>query len=138
VLLVDDDEDMAEACRAALENAGYAVIVCTDGDHASNTLKLVLVDVIVVDIFVPGKDGFEIIRECKKLAHGAPVLAISGGGGIMLPRGVLEDAARLGAAVTLAKPFSSTELVDAVKRALKSSRSAHVPRLPPDEVSSPV
>jgi CheY-like chemotaxis protein len=118
VLIVEDDEQLARACVQILERAGYRVAVAHDGVDAIRLLKSLAIDLLLVDMFLPTRDGFEVLAACRLVRPGIPILAVSGGGGVSEPGAVLADAKRLGAAGAIAKPFSESELLDGVARAL--------------------
>jgi DNA-binding response OmpR family regulator len=115
ILLVEDDRNLSERCAEILERAGYHVVTVHDGDAALAAMKLILIDLLFVDVFLPGRDGFQLIADCREFRPGVPVLVMSGGG-FTDPSTVLAQAARVGASGTLAKPFSVDELVSAVER----------------------
>jgi two-component system alkaline phosphatase synthesis response regulator PhoP len=65
ILLVDDDPDFVEAVRAVLESAQYNVEVAYDGDECMEKVGAALPDLIVLDVMMPGKDGYEVCAELK-------------------------------------------------------------------------
>jgi CheY-like chemotaxis protein len=77
VLIVDDDEISLLIAQNALEMAGYTVIVTTDSLQATELLGQHKPKVVVLDIFMPEKDGFELIREIKDLCAETFIIAIS-------------------------------------------------------------
>jgi DNA-binding NtrC family response regulator len=112
VLVVDDDVAVRGACRAALELEGFLVDTASDGFEAVRRFHDAPARVLVCDIFMPGKDGFETISELTRDYRGLEIVAMTGGEPLHL------DLARLlGARETLAKPFGADELVAAVRRA---------------------
>jgi len=117
VLVVDDDEETRKTLAQALENAGFSVLLARNGTDALQLFRWNRIHVVVLDIWMPDKDGVETLMEMKRFCPEADVIAISGGGkrGIMSP---LAWAARLGARATLAKPFTNDELLAAIEQCL--------------------
>jgi two-component system alkaline phosphatase synthesis response regulator PhoP len=80
VLVVDDEQDMVNMLKAALEGGGYRVITGSDGQEAVDQARKEKPDAVVLDLMMPGKDGFQA---CKKLKDdgdtaGIPVLVLTG------------------------------------------------------------
>ena len=76
VLVVDDEEDIAELLRDFLEAAGYAVLAAHDGPSALAALERTLVDCVLLDIMMPGQSGFEVLRKIREQSD-VPVLFLS-------------------------------------------------------------
>jgi len=66
ILLVDDEQDILQVIGFRLEKAGYDVVLALNGDDALWMLEKENPDLILLDVMMPGKDGFEICREIKK------------------------------------------------------------------------
>ena len=66
ILIVDDDEDIVESIRLVLEKCGHQVIVAVDGNEGLDKARAGKPDVIILDVMMPGLDGFEVARELKK------------------------------------------------------------------------
>lgn len=118
ILLADDDQRVRELLSKRLSSAGYDVVEAGNDEEASRLYREAPTDVVITDIVMPGKGGRELIND---LLHSFPevrIVAISGA----LDRditGLLGEASRLGALRTLAKPFTSEQLLDAVKAVLE-------------------
>jgi DNA-binding response OmpR family regulator len=114
VLVVDDEEAIAEAVRARLESEGYSVVVAGDGPRAIKLTEDVHPDLVVLDLMLPGMDGLEVCREIQR-EHWVPVL--------MLTARTEETDKVAGFAVGaddyLTKPFSLRELAIRVKAILR-------------------
>jgi len=80
VLVVDDDDTIRLLARMTLEAAGYAVSECTDGTTMLDTFLDVCPDLILLDVLLPGKDGFILCEEIRALPHGAdvPIVMMTG------------------------------------------------------------
>lgn len=122
VLVVDDDAGMIEFVRDALSPHGFEVLSATGGEQALRTAARNVVDLIIVDILMPGKDGLETIMELRGRPNSPKIIAISGGGSFHLAN-ALTWAERLGAQRTLRKPFTPEELLAAVRETLGSAAS---------------
>ena len=119
VLLIDDDESVRRLGRAVLAGAGYEVAEASDGREGVELYLRLGADVVVTDLFMPGRDGLEVIRELVAASPGVRIVAVSGGA--YAGRVDLLDAARhLGAAEVLPKPYRVAELLAAVGRAAGS------------------
>ncbi len=120
VLVVDDEPALRDIMREVLEEAGHTVVEASDGSSGLWLFLEVRPDIALVDLFMPGKEGIETIREMRSKIPSTKIIAVSGGGrhGLMA---LLEVASGLGATTTLAKPFRNEELLAAaVEQALNS------------------
>src|SRR5437879_2409932 len=113
VLVMDDDAMLRGAIRVVLESAGYDVIEARDGDAGLRLYREQGADLLLVDLFMPERDGLEVIRAVWAEVPGAKIIAMSGGSNLKLD---LLDAARaFGASRTLWKPFVPSVLLGAVR-----------------------
>src|SRR5260370_16043486 len=80
ILVMDDDGVIRAAVRRILESAGHEVLEAADGAAGLRLHREQGADLVVVDIFMPGRDGVEVIRALRQEAPLAKVVAISGGG----------------------------------------------------------
>jgi DNA-binding response OmpR family regulator len=118
ILVVDDDPDILDALQFVLEDAGYSVRTCNNGDHVeklSDSGKLP--KLIILDVLLSGKDGRDV---CRKLKHDnktkdIPIVMISAHPAVK--KSVLDS----GANKFIPKPFDITCLLDTVSSALGSS-----------------
>ena len=116
ILLIDDDASIRMIFQVALERAGHHVLTAEHGKHGLRLLKRQTVDLIIVDIYMPEMDGFELIPLLRQSHPASKIIAISGGSG---GGGYLDAAKYLGAHDTLKKPFSPQELLDTVATQLR-------------------
>ena len=117
IVVVDDDEQVRSVFRIALERAGYDVGEAAEGGAALKLCRAQPVDVAIVDIVMPGKEGIETISELKAEFPDTKIVAISGGGRAG-PGSYLELARRFGAHRTFAKPIDNDELLAVVRELL--------------------
>ena len=117
ILVIDDDPDVRGSLTKVLVRAGYEVVEAADGAAGMELQHQAPADVIITDIFMPGLDGLQTIRQLKKEGSGVKVIAVSGGdrtGTVDLK----EHARLMGAFKVLAKPFEMGDVLAAVKEAL--------------------
>lgn len=117
ILIIDDDQALRDSLRRTLRREGYTVLEAAEGGEGLKVLKSHPVDVVLVDLFMPGKEGLETIGELRRSHPGIKIIAMSGGGkkGHM---DVLKAAKLMGARRVLAKPFTREELIDTVEQLL--------------------
>ena len=124
ILVIDDDEQLREMLRRMLEYAGYDVVEACDGEEAMKLLRNREVDLVITDILMPNREGLEPIMELRRGRPQLPIIAISGGGGWSGSSSYLVTATKLGAAKTLAKPFTRQEILDAVAEVFAEAGAA--------------
>lgn len=120
ILVVDDEKHILELIRFNLEKEGFKVLTAEDGAEALNLVRMEQPDLIVLDIMLPGMDGFEV---CEMLSQDPstrdiPIIMLSA-------RAAEPDKVRgleKGADDYVTKPFSPRELVARVKARLRRSR----------------
>jgi len=115
ILVIDDDDPTREALVLALEAHGYRAIGTADGAAAMKMLESDRPAAIVLDLYMPEMDGFEVMSALKAAALDVPVIAISGGMPGR-PGDLLAVAVDFGAAAALRKPFPIEELDAAIRR----------------------
>jgi two-component system, chemotaxis family, chemotaxis protein CheY len=117
ILVMEDDPSFRNAVRVVLEAAGYEVIEAADGAAGLRLHREQGADLVLVDIFMPERDGLEVIRALRVEAPRAKIIAMSGGG-TTLTISLLDEAAALGASRTLSKPFPPSALLKAIRELL--------------------
>jgi CheY-like chemotaxis protein len=110
VLLVDDEEDFVEMLSLRLEASGYEVECAASGPEGLEKLESFSPQVIILDVKMPGMDGYEVLDEVQRKTPGLPVVLMTGHG----------DAARgeaHGAFATMIKPADYQELTEIINKA---------------------
>src|ERR687893_1007974 len=115
VLIVEDDDVIAQGMSRQLEAAGFSPVWVADGKQALSRLRFEQPDVVVLDLMLPGLDGWAFIEAARAEAIGTPIVVVSA-------RGTEHDrvhALEIGADDYLVKPFSMKELVARVRVAAR-------------------
>lgn len=113
VLLIDDDKDFRDMLRITLEKEGYIVHVAQNGNEGLDAARDHQFDLVITDIVMPEKEGFETIRELRSEFPDLAIIAISGGGRI-LDQSYLGIAEALGARRAFPKPLDISLFLRAV------------------------
>lgn len=116
VLVVDDEPNIVTSIEFLMKRAGFAVDVARDGNQALAALEGIPPDIILLDVMMPGLDGYEVcqqIRNSDRHAHTKIVMLTARGRDAEKQKGI--DA---GADAYVTKPFSTRELVQQVKTML--------------------
>jgi two-component system alkaline phosphatase synthesis response regulator PhoP len=124
VLVIEDDEVIARGIARHLADAGFDPYVVANGETGLSRLRFERPDVCVVDLMLPGKDGWKLIETARAEGIGTPIVVVSA-------RGTEHDrvhALELGADDYLVKPFSMKELVARVRAAARRGVTAAEPR----------
>lgn len=117
-LIVDDDPNISELLRLYFDKDGFAVITCLDGEKAYDTFMQTNPDVVILDLMLPGKDGYDIMREIRRVSD-VPILMLTARGDTLDKVVGLE----LGADDYVPKPFEPKELMARVKAVLRRYES---------------
>jgi CheY-like chemotaxis protein len=122
ILVIDDDVQFRQMLKQTLEREGYEVIDAPDGKEGIKLYRQAATDLVITDLLMPYKEGFETVMELKRDFPDVKIIAISGGSG---SRGMdVQDCFSLvkwlGAARTFAKPFDHKELFEAIRELLGS------------------
>ncbi len=116
ILVVDDDENVLSLERTILEQKGFDVTTAGGGEHALELLRQEPFDLVLLDVMMPGKDGFEVCRQIKQDARtrALPVVFLTAkGGGDALAEGF-----ESGAVMYINKPFTANKLLSIVNTML--------------------
>lgn len=118
ILIVDDDKEIRQLVGRALEREGFRTSLAADGTELIRALDRGAIDLIVLDVMLPGKDGLAICRDLRGRKVQTPVILLTAKG---------EEIDRIiglemGADDYLAKPFNSRELVARIKAVLRRTQ----------------
>ena len=121
ILVVDDDKEVVRLMRAYLEQAGYEVLVAYDGETAVHNLRRENPDLVLLDLMLPGMDGWEITRLMRSDANLAAIP-------IIMLTARIDDVDKIvglemGADDYVTKPYNPREVVARVKARLRSADS---------------
>lgn len=115
VLVVEDDPSISLGLRINLEKEGYRVLVESDGERGLDAARTRAPDLIILDIMLPNKNGFEVLHTLRQEGYSMPIIVLSARNAEMDKVTGLE----LGAEDYVAKPFSLAELLARVRAALR-------------------
>lgn len=122
ILVIDDDEATRDSLLLSLEAYGFRALGAVDGVAAMKVMRGDRPAAILLDLYMPDMDGFEVMSALKAQALEVPVIAMSGGMpgriGDLLPL-----ATDFGAAAALHKPFHIEELVATIRRLIDAGQS---------------
>ena len=107
LLYVEDDESLGFVTRDNLEQQGYTITHCTDGNSASDAIRQGGFDLAILDVMLPEKDGFTLAEEIRKFDKQTPIIFLTA-------KSLKEDKLRglkLGGDDYITKPFSIEELM---------------------------
>jgi CheY-like chemotaxis protein len=133
ILVIDDDRAVLRTIRIVLEQATHVVETVDNGRAGLQLLEAGKFDLLIVDIFMPGMDGFETMRLVRRSRPEIPIIVISGHHfRSASDRGpdFLYMATKLGAVSSLEKPFRSHDLLAAVAKSLSGSPPSSGPANP--------
>ncbi|MUK88162.1 response regulator [Ornithinibacillus sp. L9] len=120
ILVVDDEQPIADILKFNLEKEGYEVVCAYDGDEAVNLANSETPDLVLLDIMLPNKDGYEVCKEIRKTQIMPIIMLTAKDSEIDKVLGL-----ELGADDYVTKPFSNRELIARVKANLR--RQQHAP-----------
>ena len=126
VLLVDDDPQLIRLVRTNLESVGYKVVIAMDANSALEMVNLEALDIIILDIMMPGMDGYELCQRIREFSQ-TPIVMLTA---------KVEDSdkvkgLKLGADDYLTKPFSVQELLARIEAVLRRSSVSEEVNAPP-------
>ena len=117
ILVVDDDQNICELLRLYIEKEGYSVVIANEGNQAVAMAESENPDLILLDIMLPGLDGWQVCREVRKKSQ-CPIIMLTAKGEVFDKVLGLE----LGADDYVVKPFSLEELAARVDAHLRRER----------------
>ena len=130
ILIVDDDNNIAELISLYLVKECFETKICNDGETAINTFDTFKPNLVLLDLMLPGIDGYQVCREIRTKSQ-VPIIMLSAKGEVFDKVLGLE----MGADDYMEKPFDSKELVARVKAVLRRSKvQVPEPEKPNDKV----
>ena len=124
ILVVDDDDRIRELVKEYLNENGFIVSTGNSAEEAKNKLGYFKYDLIVLDVMMPGQNGFELTKEIKKNSN-IPIILLTAKGEVENRIEGLE----LGADDYLGKPFEPKELLLRIKNIIKKSNKIYINKI---------
>jgi DNA-binding response OmpR family regulator len=118
LLLVEDDAAVRKTLCKILERSGHTVMEAGDADETMRIVAEHEIDIALIDIILPGKDGFDLILEIRKRRPSTKIIAMSGGSEVVGPTKYLKITEQLGVQGVLAKPFELEQLLALIERCI--------------------
>ncbi|MCX7689788.1 MAG: response regulator transcription factor [Thermoflexus sp.] len=122
LLVIDDDREFVELLRKRLEGAGYQILVALDGETGLRMLESERPDLVILDIMMPGMDGWEVCRRIRQIST-IPILMLTA-------KGMTTDVVyglELGADDYVTKPFQADILLARIRALLRRANSRALP-----------
>jgi DNA-binding response OmpR family regulator len=117
ILVIDDEQLLRSTVVTILTRAGFSVEDASDGEAGIAMFHKNPPDIVLTDIFMPNRDGIEIIKELKHSSPQTKIIAMTGGGHLRMME-IASAAKVLGADHVLDKPFDSESLLAAINAVL--------------------
>jgi len=115
ILIIDDDDQFLEILRKMLSQAGYEVLVASDGVEGIDLYRKEQPDVVITDVIMPEKDGAEAIFDLQKEFPDIKIIAMSGGGEVKAEDYLKSITSLSNVKHTFEKPFVFDKMLQAVK-----------------------
>ena len=125
ILVIDDQSDVRAMISIVLRVHHFEIVEAASGEAGLKAFEASSFDLAIVDIFLQGTNGFDVITMLRERAPGLPIVAISG----MTTLDFVPESPDLADVVCLRKPFRPNELVRAIEAAYGRARSAAVAAL---------
>jgi CheY-like chemotaxis protein len=118
ILVVDDDPGIRPFFSRLLESKGHEVVTAGDGVEGLRAFRKHAPDLVITDIYMPNKEGLEMIRELRRESPDVRIIAVTGANAFMGPDHVLGMAQAFGAVSVLIKPVTGDTLLEVVAKIL--------------------
>lgn len=121
ILVVDDEAPVRQLMSVIFRNSGYQLFEAANGDEGLATAQLERPDLVLLDLMMPGMDGYEVCRRIKSNSHTRHAVVV-----ILTASDAEANSAKImeaGADHYFSKPFSAVALLDKVREALGSKRA---------------
>jgi len=122
ILIIDDEQNICDLLNLYLVKEGYETVTANDGEEAVKKFKESQFDLVLLDIMLPKKDGWEVCKEIRKTSN-VPIIMLSAKGETFDKVLGLE----LGADDYVTKPFDSKELVARIKSVIRRTKDSGEP-----------
>jgi len=114
ILVIDDEDIILDIMRRVLEECGHEIITAKNGEEGLRLYRQEVPDLVITDINMPKKDGFEVIQELKADFPDVKIIALTG------DEANISGAQKRGANLAFLKPFDFVDLLDAVQDLLEN------------------
>lgn len=121
ILVVDDDKNTRRLMKVVIEEAGYTVYAAADGEEALTLLGEQHIDLILLDVMMPGMDGYEFTKELRASDNELPIIMVSAK---QLPEDI-KNGFRVGIDDYMTKPVDEEELLLRIKALLRRYKIAN-------------
>ena len=115
ILIVDDDINLCSVLKEELTEVGYDAFSVNDGNSVFSFLKNNKVDLILLDLKMPGKDGFQVLKELKENNFNVKVIVLTAYADVKSAI----DSAKMGASDFISKPYDFDELLITIRKVLQ-------------------
>ena len=119
ILIVEDEKRIASFIKKGLEAEGYSTIIAADGNEGATLATIEDFDLVILDLFLPKKDGFDVLSEIRHIKPTLPVIILTAKDDVSSKVKGLD----LGADDYLVKPFAFEELTARVRAKLRSTQN---------------
>lgn len=120
-MVVDDEKNICRTVQMVLEGEGYRVLTALQGEQALEVIQRELIDLVLLDIYMPGMDGLKVLEAIKRFDPDIEVIMISGHGTIS----DAVEAVKLGAYSFIEKPLERERLLLSVRQSLERREMLH-------------
>ena len=115
ILIVEDNQQVAEAIVLSLEQAGYTTCVCADGTTAIEQLKSNTFHLVIIDLLLPFTSGMNVIKWSKTEFPTLPIIVLSS----IIEENIVTHTFLMGAFDYISKPFKPSDLLQSINKALQ-------------------
>jgi DNA-binding response OmpR family regulator len=131
LLIVDDDSSVRQSLKKVLEDSGYEVLVASDGKEAESTLNKLAVDLLIVDLNMPTKSGWDVLDDVTAQHPLVPIIVITGMADQL-------DTLRIGGGgALLEKPIDPPNLLQRIEKLLAETPEQRLLRISSSRETEP-
>ncbi|MBI4051112.1 MAG: response regulator [Elusimicrobia bacterium] len=123
-MVVEDEEDFRKILKHYLEGAGYEVVLCSSGEDGVKTFSDAAPDMVLLDVNLPGIDGYEVCRQFRlnrRLAH-IPIMMIT----VQSQVGEIVKGLKMGADDYIVKPFDPEEVLARIAALFRQPKGGNI------------